>query len=206
VTYERYQRFIEDGGYTRPELWTDQGWQWRVRSASTMPELWENQEFFGLNRPVVGVNWFEASAFARWAGGRLPTETEWELAAGWNSAQARRRLFPWGDSWNPDAANCRDARELAGRTTPVGIYPSGQSPHGIMDMVGNVWEWTSSAYMPYPYKPDDGRENGNVMVNRVLRGGTFWSSLDFLRCSTRFRNYPVYRFDVAGFRVAYDRT
>ena len=205
VTYQRYEQFIEDGGYARSELWTDQGWEWLERSGSTRPELWDSPEFFGRNRPVVGVNWFEASAFARWAGGRLPTEAEWELVAGWDEVRAQRRLFPWGDTWSPDAANCRDSRELAGRTTPVGIYPAGQSVYGLMDLAGNIWEWTSSAYMPYPYQADDGREDDDVMVNRVLRGGTFWSSREFLRCGTRFRNYPLYRFDVAGFRVAYDR-
>jgi formylglycine-generating enzyme required for sulfatase activity len=170
------------------------------------PEHWEDdrpprgQE----SHPVVNVTWHDALAYCRWlseATGKaiaLPSEAQWEKAA---RGEKDRREYPWGDE--RDASRC-NTRELGiGETTPVGIFPEGSSPYGCLDMIGNVWEWTSSLNKPYPYVQSDDRENieaGND-ASRVLRGGSYIDSQYIARCAFRDRSSPHSLIRFGGFRV-----
>jgi len=155
-----------------------------------------------LDHPVTYVDWHEAGAFCAWAGVRLPTEVEWELAA----AGTDGRPFPWGDA-SPEASTAwfgRAGDDVA--TRPVGERPAGATPEGVLDMAGNVWEWTASLHRPYPYDPTDGREDDAAAGQRVLRGGSFRSpAAEYLRGAFRSRSHPTRRRDHIGFRVARDR-
>ena len=143
-------------------------------------------------------------AFCRWAGVRLPSEAEWEKAARGTDG----RLWPWGDR-EQDERLCNFNMNV-GDTTPVGRYPDGASLYGMLDMAGNVWEWTRSLWgkdvqkpdYRYPYDPNDGREDPNApdTVLRVLRGGSFWTGARYVRCAVRGRLSPDNRGDF-GFRV-----
>lgn len=154
------------------------------------------------DHPVTHVDWHDAQAFCLWAGVRLPSEAEWEKAAR-GAGSAGAAIYPWGDA-APDGGrlNYRRNRKRLG-TTPVGHYPRGASPYGALDMAGNVWEWVSSAYAPYPYRADDGREDPAAPSQRVLRGGSFASPhASFVRCAMRSLSYAARRREHIGFRVA----
>jgi formylglycine-generating enzyme required for sulfatase activity len=129
--------------------------------------------------PVVGETWPGARAYCEWRGARLPTEAEWERAA----RGTLGRVYPWGD----DPPNSLRARFgfRPNDYLPVGSYPDGATPEGVLDMAGNVWQWTSSLYLPYPYRSDDGREDPNATGARVIRGGTHNAPADMLRSSFR---------------------
>lgn len=185
VTNLQYQQFIVATGYPAPGHW----------STDSIPANL-------ADHPVVYVDWHDAQAFCRWAEVALPTEAVWEKAARGNDG----RQWPWGNN-KPDAtlANyCRDPK--TGITTPVNTYSSAASPDGVLDMAGNVWEWVSTAYRPYPYTSEDGRENPTNKEQRVLRGGSFYSPHGrYLRCATRSMSHPNRRRDHIGFRVANSR-
>jgi len=187
VTNAQFACFIEDGGYRRDEFWTEAGWQVKEKQSWTQPRLWTDKEWNHPDYPVVGVSWYEALAYARWAGGTLPGEAEWEKAASWDPRAGRKRRYPWGDEWNPNWCNSKE--KGPGRTTPVAAYsPQGDSYYGCADMAGNVWEWCRSRYVGYhPYDPADGREDLDGVSPRVLRGGAFYGNPRHVRCA--FRNY-----------------
>ena len=158
-----------------------------------------------MDQPVQHVCWYEADAYARWAGKRLPTEAEWEKAAAWDPEREAARRFPWGDTWAGDRANLGQRRH---QPTPVGSYPSGASAYGVQQMLGDVWEWTASDFTPYPgFRAFPYPEYSQVFFGpeyKVLRGGS-WAT-DPSACRTTFRNwdYPIRRQIFAGFRCARD--
>jgi len=156
--------------------------------------------------PVMHVCWYEADAYARWAGKRLPTEREWEKAARHDPATRRDRLYPWGDEDpTPELANLGQ-RHL--QPAAVGAYPAGASPLGVHQLIGDVWEWTSSDFSPYPgFSAWPYKEYSEVFFGpdyKVLRGGSF--AADRVACRGTFRNwdYPIRRQIFSGFRCARD--
>ncbi len=181
VTNGQYAAFVADAGAAHPPHWA---------GAAPAPgyEL----------HPVTFVDWHDACAFCGWVGGRLPTEAEWEKAARGTDA----RTYPWGDAPDPSAVNAGHGSKR-GATSAVDAHSAGASPYGLLDMAGNVWEWVSSAYRPYPYRADDGRESPIGDEPRVLRGGSFASADPRLaRCASRSRSHPCRRQSHIGFRVA----
>jgi iron(II)-dependent oxidoreductase len=218
VTNAQYAAFIAAGGYDQPRWWSGPGWAHRLAAGLTAPAHWRRDgdgwayTRFGRtervidDEPVVHVCFHEAEAYARWAGKRLPTEAEWEKAARFDPATGRSRRYPWGDDEpRPEHANL-DQRHLA--PAPVGAYPDGASPLGVHQLIGDVWEWTSSDFHGYrgftafPY-----REYSEVFFGpdyKVLRGGSFGT--DRSACRGTFRNwdYPIRRQIFSGFRCARD--
>lgn len=208
VTNGLYAQFMADGGYENGDFWTPEGWAWRLTTNRIQPNRWGEPAFAGDVRPVVGVTWFEAMAFTRWASSvtgqaiRLPTEAEWEWAA---RGENVRWLYPWGGVWDPSKLNSGFSDEnhpSLGTTAPVGTYsPAGDGPFGHSDLLGQVWEWTSTIFRPYPYVADD-REDPYTPERRILRGGCWGDSKYANRVTTRY-HYPAAYGDVTtGFRVA----
>jgi formylglycine-generating enzyme required for sulfatase activity len=200
VTNTQYAAFLKATGYSPPAHWKILFWKkrWPPRG---------RREY-----PVVNVSWHDARAYCHWlcdATGklyRLPNEAEWEKAARGSDG----RIYPWGDEWDPERCNLveQDGKE---RTTPVTAYPLGASPYGLLDMLGNVWEWTRSLWgrklrqpeFGYPYDATDGRENLEAAsdVRRVLRGVSFFNDPRVARCAARYRYSPYNRYVSIGFRV-----
>lgn len=218
VTNAAYTRFLEGGGYDDPRWWTEAGWEHVRRHGLYAPRFWSREggqwlrDRFGVTEPVppeepvLHVCWYEADAYARWAGRRLPTEAEWEKAARHDPATGRSRRYPWGDADpGPQHANLGQ-RHL--RPAPAGAYPEGASPLGVRQLMGDVWEWTSSDFLPYPgFRPFPYREYSEVFFGgdyKVLRGGSF--AVDGVACRGTFRNWdhPVRRQIFSGFRTARD--
>lgn len=217
VTNARYLAFMDDGGYERRELWSERGWSHRCEAALLAPQFWESdgcgtwwRRRFGvteplhLREPVMHVSYFEADAFARWDGKRLPTEAEWEKAARWDPVSGRSSRFPWGDA-EPDESQANLGQRFLGPAV-VGAYPGGASPLGVHQLIGDVWEWTSSPFEPYPgFAAFPYREYSEVFYGgdyRVLRGGSF--ATDAVACRGTFRNWdhPIRRQIFSGFRCA----
>ena len=218
VTNAAYQAFIADGGYDDPRWWTAQGWRHRQREGLDAPLFWYRdrgswrRRRFGRfepvpgDEPVVHVCWYEADAYARWAGRRLPTEAEWEKAARHDPATGRSLRNPWGAAEvDADRANVGQ-RHL--QPSPVGSLPAGAAPSGAHQMLGDVWEWTASDFTAYPgFRPLPDETYSEVFFGsqyKVLRGGSF--ATDPLSCRATFRNWdlPVRRQIFAGFRTADD--
>jgi iron(II)-dependent oxidoreductase len=220
VTGGEYARFVEEGGYERREFWGEEGWSWREKEEWRCPLYWRREDAKGgwferrmfdecalrLNHPVAGLSWYEAEAYANFAGKRLPTEAEWEKAASWDEARSAKRRYAWGDE-EPDATRCNFGGRFWG-TTPVGAFRSGASPYGCLDMTGNVWEWTADSFKgfegfePFPYP-----EYSEVWFDgdhRVLKGGSWATRPAVLR--TSFRNFfrRHFRIAFAGLRLAED--
>ncbi len=219
VTNRRYARFIADGGYQRPELWSEPGWRHRTEAGLEAPQFWSAgpdgrwmRRRFGVveevppDQPVVHVCFFEAEAFAAWAGKRLPTEAEWEKAARWDPATGASRAYPWGE----EAPSARHANLGQRHLSPAGVgaYPEGATPSGIHQLLGDVWEWTSSGFEGYPgFRAFPYREYSEVFFGgdfRMLRGGSFGT--DAVACRGTFRNWdlPVRRQIFAGIRLVRD--
>lgn len=184
VTVQEFAVFIADGGYSKPEYWKAGG------PRDTTPEDWERQTEYP-NRPVVGVSWFEATAYCAWKGVRLPTEAEWERAA--RGPEGTR--YPWGNEPALDTKRANYAKSEAGSATPVGLFPLGNSVEGVCDLLGNVYEWCEDWYGRY------GAASEEKSV-KVLRGGSGLGNPRGVRVSYRVRNVPVIRFNNLGFRCA----
>jgi iron(II)-dependent oxidoreductase len=218
VSNAAYLAFIEAGGYQNPEFWSAQGWAHRQRIDLSAPLFWRREagqwlrRRFGhvepvpLDEPVQHVCWYEAEAYATWAGRRLPTEAEWEKAARHDPATGRSRRYPWGDD-DPTAAHANlGQRHL--QPAPTGGYPAGASPYGVRQLIGDVWEWTASDFHAYPgFVAFPYREYSEVFFGpdyKVLRGGSF--ATDAVACRGTFRNwdYPIRRQIFSGFRTARD--
>jgi formylglycine-generating enzyme required for sulfatase activity len=174
VTNAQYARCVTAGACTAP--------------ANT---FWNDSSH--SEHPVVNVDWKQASAYAKWAGGRLPTEAEWEKACRGTDG----RIYPWGNQ----APTSILANFIGSGTELVGSHPAGTSPYGALNMPGNVYEWTSSHYQPYPYNANDGRESQEASIPRTMRGGSFFDLVNGVRCAGRKLNYSFnWNYDL-GFRV-----
>ena len=221
VTNADYLAFVADGGYLRQELWDDEGWRWRRCAKAEHPVYWQRHDggdwrcrcfddwsALAPHQPVIHVNWYEVNAYCRWAGRRLPTEVEWEVAAvgepttRGGELSSRKRPSPWGDeAVTPRRANL-DARALG--CIDVAALSAGDSAFGCRQMLGNVWEWTSDTFAPYPgFAPDAYREYSQPLFGKtkVLRGGA-WTTRSRMVTAT-YRNYfgPERRDVFAGFRT-----
>lgn len=184
ITNHQYQEFVEATGQPSPAHWPN----------GRVPELLNDH-------PMVNVSWHAALAYCHWLTEktgqihRLPSEAEWEKAARGTDG----RLYPWGDTF--DEARCNTWEGGWGGTTPVGKFSGGASPYGVLDLVGNVWEWCSSLYTDYPYQADDGRENLKARGWRTLRGGSWFDADWGARPARRLSGQPDHISRNTGFRV-----
>lgn len=218
VTNGAYLDFVESGGYAADAAWSAEGRAWRDEAELTAPKYWVRdgagwgERFMDRSvpldpmRPVCHVCFWEAEAYARWAGKRLPTEFEWEVAAAWDPEAGESRPYPWGEE-APAAAHANlDA--LLFETSPVGSYPAGRSALGCWDMLGNVWEWTSTDFGGYPgYETFPYPEYSEAFFGseyKVLRGGSWATRFGAVRNTFRNWDYPIRRQIFSGFRCARD--
>jgi iron(II)-dependent oxidoreductase len=209
-----YIAFIEAGGYDDERWWHPKGWEWRRAKNVTAPAFWFKEgvwlrrrfgevEEVPLDQPVQHVCWYEADAYARWAGKRLPTEAEWEKAARWDPGRGEARRYPWGDAYLPGRANLGQRRF---QPAPVGSYPEGASPSGVRQLLGDVWEWTSTDFHGYPgFRARPYKEYSEVFFGpdyKVLRGGSWATDPTVARTTFRNWDFPIRRQIFAGFRCA----
>ena len=216
VTNAKYALFVADGGYQRREYWHQEGWKWLQRTGGMVgsPAQYMQAGWDGADQPVAGVSWYEADAYARWAGRRLPTDAEWEKAARGDDG----RRYPWGDDW--PGADYANFDQIVGRTTPVGLFPLGVSAHGCHDMAGNVNNWVSDWYWPdfgryclknnlleAPHLDDALRDrlDDSTITEKVDRGGGFatpFAQHEVLGCTRKVHWRPKTREPWNGFRTA----
>jgi iron(II)-dependent oxidoreductase len=219
VTNQEYAAFVEDGGYRDSRYWDEAGWRWRTATDLGHPNDWQRtgnrwqvrhfDRYRPLNdhEPIIHVSWYEAQAYCRWAGRRLPTEAEWELAASGQPSPdggiaKRKRSYPWGESPpTPERANM-DGAALG--CIDVAALPASDSAFGCRQMLGNVWEWTGTIFGPYPgFTPDMYQDYSQPLFanTKVLRGGG-WATRSRLIRNTWRNYYEPERNDVfAGFRT-----
>jgi iron(II)-dependent oxidoreductase len=212
VSQGEFRTFVEDSGYSREECWSTSGWQWRLEFNVQGPLYWrrEGKNFsrrvfdswvpLEEHQAMVHVSWYEAEAYCRWAGRRLPTEAEWEFAAG----GLEKRRYPWGDEPDAQRANL-DGRW--GGPLSVNALPQGETPEGCRQMMGNVWEWTASDFMAYPgFVPDPYSEYSEPWFgdHKVLRGGCWATRFRLLRNTLRNFYTPDRRDVWTGFRTCRD--
>jgi iron(II)-dependent oxidoreductase len=216
VTNAEFESFIEEGGYSERSYWSDAGWDWIQASGAVAPKYWTRTDGVWGTRsmdragpvpashPVCHVSYYEAEAFARYAGKRLPTEQEWEVAASWDPERGIKQLFPWGDE--PPSRYLANIDQLSFGTAPVGSYPENLSPLGCSGMIGDVWEWTSSDFLPYPgFASFPYKEYSETFFGgeyKVLRGGSWATRPGAIRSTFRNWDYPVRRQIFSGFRCA----
>lgn len=217
VANGEYMKFIGDGGYEEFSYWLSDGWdlvkehEWKAPLYWVWEDdKWMKKDFRGYheidpNEPVTNVSYYEADAYARWAGKRLPTEAEWEKTSSWNEDLQRKTHYPWGDE-KPTTKHANLLESYIWTPSKIGSYPSGKSYYGCHQMIGDVWEWTSSEYVLYPsFKPKFSEYTDKWAINqKVLRGGSFATPVNQIRNS--YRNYfkPHERILFAGFRCAKD--
>jgi gamma-glutamyl hercynylcysteine S-oxide synthase len=217
ITNATYLTFVEGGGYERREWWSDEGWAWKEQYDITRPGCWTAEldaqwrlgtlEALDPHQPVVHVSWFEADAFARAHGARLPTEFEWEKAATWDQERGEALAYPWGGD-APAAGVHANVDHLSLGPAPAGAYGAGASPSGCLGMIGDTWEWTSSHFAGYPeFTPFPYKEYSEVFFGsdyRVLRGGSWATRARVITPTFRNWDYPQRRQIFSGFRIARD--
>jgi iron(II)-dependent oxidoreductase len=215
ISNATYLTFAEGGGYERREWWSDEGWSWKEQYDITRPGGWTADHRWEWrlgtrvpldpHRPVVHVSWFEADAFARAHGLRLPTEFEWEKAATWDHERSVARRYPWGNE-PPVPGVHANVDQRSGGPAPVGAFPAGRSPAGCVGMLGDVWEWTGSEFGAYPgFAPNPYREYSEPFFGSgymVLRGGSWATSANVATPTFRNWDHPQRRQIFAGIRVA----
>lgn len=215
VVAAQWVSFIEGGGYRRPELWTKEGWDWRCQNDISLPEYWHKSGhgygYYGPRdirsllprEPVSSLSWYEADAYARWIGKRLPTESEWEYAASFDPTTGQSRRYPWGNEISEADQNA-DCGLKKPMPSPIGTGPV--NALGLYDMAGKVWEWTSTPFLPYPgfnAFPYDGYSKDHMDgTHYCCRGGSWATNPRILRCSFRNWYIPSYRQGFLGLRCA----
>lgn len=217
TTNEEYLKFMKDGGYESYKYWLSDGWEKVKQNNWRAPMYWEEKDgdwyvrdFIGLRpinpkEPVCHVSFYEASAYCKWAGKRLPTEAEWEKAACWNEDRQEKTIFPWGNQ-SPSKNNSNLLESYNWGPSEIGSYPEGISKLGCHQMIGDIWEWTASEFVGYPgFKTGFSEYNDKWFTNqKVLRGGSFGTPQISIRGS--YRNF--FRLDerwlFSGFRCAED--
>jgi len=224
VTNAQYKRFMDADGYDPAAPWWDAAariWlarddaateglkAWQRRQHKHQPEFWDDKTFGSArpNYPLVGVSWYEATAFCRWLTQQLddgyeymvPSEAEWEYA----TRGSTRRSYPWGND-ELDVERASYSQKYGFTTLAVGCFPRGATPEGVLDLAGNVLEWTRSAYRDYPYDPADGREDGADPAQKrfTIRGGSWANRPLYLRAAFRNHLTPDLHDRVVGFRLA----
>jgi iron(II)-dependent oxidoreductase len=215
VTNAEYAAFVADAGYRTRRWWSEAGWRHRLDAGLERPQFWGRdgtRTRFGVveelppDEPVQHVTFFEAEACAAWAGARLPTEVEWEKAAVWDPATGCRRRFPWGST--EPTATLANLGGTALRPAPVGAYPGGASAYGVEQLMGDVWEWTTSPLRPWPgFRPMLYAQYSQPFFGgdyRVLRGGSWAVAPSILRPSFRNWDHPFRRQIFSGIRLAWD--
>ncbi|KUH95989.1 ergothioneine biosynthesis protein EgtB [Mycobacterium sp. IS-1556] len=215
VTNAEWRRFVDDGGYDNPQWWSRRGWAHRQETGLRAPQFWNEDgtrtrfghvEDIPGDEPVQHVTFFEAEAYAAWAGARLPTETEWEKACAWDPAADARRRYPWGAS--EPTTHLANLGGDALRPAPVGAYPVGASAYGAEQMLGDVWEWTTSPLRPWPgFTPMIYEQYSAPFFDgdyKVLRGGSWAVAASILRPSFRNWDHPIRRQIFSGVRLAWD--
>jgi len=216
VTNGEWRAFIDGGGYHQPRWWSERGWEYRLTAGLTAPRFWSSDgvtrtrfghvEEIPADEPVQHVTYFEAEAYAAWAGARLPTEMEWEKACAWDPATDTRRRYPWGAQRPSEAVANLGGTAL--RPAPVGAYPAGASAYGVEQMLGDVWEWTTSPLQPWPgFVPMIYERYSQPFFDgdyRVLRGGSWAVEPAIMRPSFRNWDHPYRRQIFSGVRLAWD--
>jgi iron(II)-dependent oxidoreductase len=215
VTNGEWRQFIDDGGYEQQRWWSARGWAHRQEAGLTAPQFWNpdgtrvrfgHVEDIPADEPVQHVTFFEAEAYAKWAGARLPTEVEWEKACAWDPEPRARRRFPWG-AIEP-TQHLANLGGYALRPAPVGAYPAGASAYGVEQMMGDVWEWTTSPLRPWPgFTPMIYERYSQPFFDgdyKVLRGGCWAVAPNILRPSFRNWDHPIRRQIFSGVRLAWD--
>ncbi|GAA3725430.1 ergothioneine biosynthesis protein EgtB [Salinactinospora qingdaonensis] len=213
-----YLLFMADGGYDEPRWWSTAGWEWRTRSGKRAPAFWRHEAGQWLRRrfgrvepvppqePVQHVSYYEAQAYATWAGKRLPTEAEWEKAARYDPTTGASHRFPWG-THEPTPHHANLGQRLL-RPAPAGAFPAGASPHGVHQLIGDVWEWTATEFHGYPgFAVFPYPEYSEVFFNagyQVLRGGSWATHPSATRSTFRNWDFPIRRQIFTGFRCARD--
>jgi iron(II)-dependent oxidoreductase len=215
VSNRQWRDFIGDGGYHRRDLWSARGWEHRASAGLERPNFWTErgtrlrfglEEDVPLAEPVQHICYHEAEAFAAWSGARLPTEAEWEKACAWDPALKARRTWPWGSS--APTAELANLGGQALRPAPIGAYPQGASAYGAEQLIGDVWEWTSSDFTPWPgftamiYRDYSAPFFGGDY--KVLRGGSWAVAPSTIRPSFRNWDHPIRRQIFTGLRLAWD--
>ena len=218
VSNGEYIKFIEDDGYNDFSYWLADGWDLLREEGWRAPLYWElkgdgdwvKKDFRGIreldpDEPVTNISYYEADAYSKWAGKRLPTEAEWEKAASWNEELQEKSIYPWGNE-SPTSRHANLLESSLWAPSKIGSYPDGRSYYGCHQMIGDVWEWTSSEYILYPgFRSKFAEYTNKWAINqKVLRGGSFATPIKQIRNS--YRNYfkPHERILFSGFRCASD--